>query len=223
MNSLLIASAFSVIVSAAPTATPKVSPNAQTLADKVQQFYDKLEDYQADFVQRYHRTALSKTSESSGTLTLKKGGKVRWSYEQPGVRLFIANGKTLWVYEPEEEQVIVDQQFSIDKLGGSLAFLWGKGQLETSFFLSIPSSEHHDFGKEAKVLELRPKTDQTYKRLVLKVDPESGRVEGTIVFETSGNTNRFEFTNPKINQGLNDALFEFVPPKGVEVVHARAS
>lgn len=218
MTSVLTASLLTLTLSATPEPPPS-SPNATQIAQKVQHFYDQMEDYTAEFIQKYTRTALSRTSEFSGTLTVKKGGKVRWAYEQPAKKLFVANGKTLWIYEPEEEQVIVNPHFTSEQIGGSsLAFLWGQGELEQSFNLSIPTDIEHSFGKDATVIQLTPKTDQTYKQLILHVDPESGRVEGSVVFETSGNTRWFKFINPKLNQNVKDSVFEFVPPEGVDVV-----
>ncbi len=191
------------------------------LTGKVQSFYEQLEDYEARFVQTYTRVALSRTSESSGTLTVKKGGKLRWAYTKPAEKLFVADGSTLWVYEPEEQQVIVDRGFSPDKLGASLAFLWGEGQLRDGFEVAIAAE--HDFGDEASALELRPKRDRTFERLVLRVDPESGRVEESVLYETAGNVNRFRFFDPKLNQSLPDSKFQFVPPAGVDVIEARPS
>lgn len=193
--------------------------SAPALARKVQAFYDKFEDYSAEFLQTYTRIALSRTTMSSGTLTLKKGGKVRWSYLQPVEKLFVSDGKTLWLYEPEEMQVIVQRNFSTERLGTSLAFLWGEGSLEKSFDLSIPPPNAHDLGKDAAVLQLVPKKDRTYKKLVIRVDEKTGRVDASVVHETSGNTNRFEFRNPKVNSGIPDARFQFVPPAGVDVVN----
>lgn len=193
---------------------------AEALAAKVQRFYDALEDFQAEFFQVYTRVALSRTIEQSGTLTVKKGGKIRWAYEEPGEKLFVANGETLWVYEPEEQQVIVDRGFSPKKLGSSLAFLWGQGSLTKSFEIGLAQPSEHEFGADATVLELVPKADRTYRKLLLLVDPDTGRVDASVVHETSGNTNRFRFRNMRINQGIPDSRFEFVPPAGVDVVPA---
>lgn len=205
----------------APPAPKAKVAEATSLADKVQSFYDELEDYSSQFAQTYTRVALSRKSRSSGTIAIKKGGKVRWTYREPAERLFVADGETLWIYEPEEMQVIVDKRFSTEKLGGSIAFLWGEGKLSDAFTVRRLGPKEHDFGKDAAVLELIPKHDRTYARLVIRIDEETGRVKESVVHETSGNTNHFVFTEPKLNQGLADAQFEFVAPAGVDVVLAR--
>lgn len=197
---------------------PSPAGKASALAAKVQRFYDELEDYEARFVQTYTRFAMSRTSESSGIIQIKKGGKVRWAYEEPEEKLFVADGQTLWVYEPLEAQVVVDRRFSTKRFGHAVSFLWGEGKLTDSFDIAAPDPTDYDLPPDAAVLELRPKTDRTFRKLVLRVDRGSGRVEESILFETSKNTNRFQFFEPKLNQGLKDSQFEFVPPAGVDVV-----
>ena len=199
------------------TAAPS-SGKVETLVAKVQNFYDRLRDFEAKFAQEYTRTALSRTSEQSGTLTVKKGGKVHWAYEEPVHKLYVADGRTLWIYEPEEQQVIVDRSFSTDQLGASLSFLWGEGQLTESFRITRADPSAHSFPAQSAALKLVPKTDRTYRSLVLRIDTKTGRVEETVLYETSGNTNRFRFLEPKVNRGVADARFEFVPPAGVDVI-----
>lgn len=223
---------------AAPTRPEKTAAKKKAAADeperrgdrelnallrKVQRFYDRMQDFEAEFIQTYTRKALSRTIESSGVLTLKKGGKVHWQYARPAEKLFVANGETLWIYEPEVQQVIVDRSFSTEKLGGSLAFLWGAGSLRDSFEVKRVAAEAHGFEAGAAVLELVPKRDRTYRKLLVRIDPKSGRVEESVVHETAGNTNRFLFRDPKVNQDVPDTKFEFVPPAGVDVVEARPS
>ncbi|MEL6184560.1 MAG: outer membrane lipoprotein chaperone LolA [Myxococcota bacterium] len=208
----------SLVVAAAPegAAAPKAT-DASALATRVQRFYDALEDFQAGFVQTYTRAALSRTIENSGTITVKKGGRLHWAYETPVERLFVADGKTLWVYEPEEAQVIVERGFSTkQRLGKALSFLWGEGKLSESFEVQVPSA--HPFGKDAAVLELTPKKDKTFRKLVLHIDRKSGQVLASVLHETAGNTNRFDFRNPVVNAGIPNSKFEFVPPEGVDVV-----
>lgn len=215
LSSLLLTTALGV--AGAPGAQSPSPPKAKVLAARVQRFYDALEDYQAAFVQTYTRAALSRTIENSGTITVKKGGRLHWAYERPVERLFVADGETLWVYEPEEAQVVVEKGFSTkQRLGKALSFLWGEGKLAESFEVGVP--KEHPFGKGAAVLELTPKTDKTFRKLVLRIDPKTGQVTASVLHETAGNTNRFDFRDAVVNSGIPDSKFEFVPPEGVDIV-----
>ncbi|MBI4816602.1 MAG: outer membrane lipoprotein carrier protein LolA [Deltaproteobacteria bacterium] len=194
------------------------SPERAVL-DRIQKFYEKTKDFRADFVQRYTRVALSRTDESKGKVALKKPGMMRWDYSTPVEKHFITDGQTLFVYEPEEEQVVVDKNFKVSAMSSSLAFLFGQGKLEDSFNAKLIEGASLGVKPGFDVVELAPKRDATYAKLVLVTDPKTGQVVESILFETVGNLNRFEFVGTKVNVGIPDAEFSFVPPAGVEVVN----
>jgi len=183
------------------------------LVDRIQNFYDKTEDLTADFIQKYTRVALSRTSESRGVVTIKKPGMMRWDYREPAEKSFIADGNKLVIYEPEEEQAIIDRNFKSSQLTSSMSFLWGKGKLTDSFELT--SSK---ISGATTVVHLKPKSDATYKELVLTVETKSGRVLESKLHETSGNTNHFKFRNIRTNTKVKKSRFEFVPSAGIDII-----
>lgn len=208
----------------AATTTPAAPQNndrqeVDRLVADIQAYYDRMDDYTADFVQSYTRVALSRTSESRGLLMLKKPGMMRWAYQSPAPKLWIADGKQLFVYDEEEGQVFIDRDFEMSKLSNSVSFLWGQGKLTDSFNVSLAKATMFGAPAKAKALELIPKQDATYARLILIVAPTGGEVTESILFETSGNKNHFRFTNAKLNTGLKVENFRFTPPPGVEVIH----
>lgn len=202
---------------ARPKAREKPADPAADLLDKVQKHYEGLKDYTADFVQIYTRAALSRTSESRGRLMLKKPGMMRWEYQKPEPKLWIADGKKLWVYEPEFNQVVIDNNFRTDRLSDSIRFLWGEGNLADSFDAKVGDPKEVGAPPGTPVLELIPKRDATYAKLVLILDPKTGHVVESVIHETSGNTNHFKFSNLKINTGLEKDLFHFEVPPDTDV------
>ena len=192
----------------------KKTPSSNTiLIDRIQKFYDKTEDLTADFIQKYTRVALSRTSESRGVVTIKKPGMMRWDYREPAEKSFIADGNKLVVYEPEEEQAIIDRNFKSSQLTSSMSFLWGKGKLTDSF--KLKSSQ---ISGTNTIVYLRPKSDATYKELVLTGETKSGRVLESKLHETAGNTNHFKFRNIRTNTKVKKSRFEFVPPAGIDII-----
>jgi outer membrane lipoprotein carrier protein len=205
----------------APAARPGPegpATTAEALLERIQRFYGDIKDYGADFTQVYRRVALSKTSESRGKLQIKKPGRMRWAYEKPVEKLWLVDGQKLWVTDPEQQQVYVDEDFETSDLTSAVGFLWGKGRLDTGFRTRLLEAGASDLPRELAALELVPRKGATYSRLVLGVDPRSGEVAESIVFETAGNTNRFRFRNARTDAGLPDSLFTFVPPAGWDVV-----
>jgi outer membrane lipoprotein carrier protein len=205
-----------------PTPDPKAKATADpaaVLLEKVQKHYEGLQDYTADFIQTYTRVALSRTSESRGKLMLKRPGMMRWEYEKPDPKLWIADGTQLYVYDPEFQQVVIDRNFETARLSESISFLWGEGKLADTFNAKMGDPKEVGAAKDVPVLELTPKRDATYAKLVMVLDPKTGHVVESIIFETSGNKNHFKFKNLKINTGLKKELFTFTPPPDTEIVY----
>lgn len=198
-----------------PSPSPKLDQEA-ALIQKVENYLAQIRDFSAQFEQHYTRVALSRTFKERGQVRIKKPGKLRWQYQEPAERLFILNGQELWDYEPEEEQVVHTSKFDPGKYSNAVAFLWGQGKLRDAY--QVKQLEQLDpFPKEASLLELVPKEGATYARIVLRVDPKSGQVTESVIFETSGNTNHYRFHDVRLNQGLAETEFQFTPPPGVHV------
>lgn len=196
-----------------PAKSTPAATELDQLVARVQRFYDDSKDFQAEFIQTYTRTALSRTTESRGTVKIKKPGMMRWDYRQPIAKHFIADGKQLFVYEPEDQVVTIQKSFKSSELSSSLSFLIGEGKLADSFTAKLLEEKDPSLRR----IELSPKRDATYQKLVLLVEAASGRVLESTLHETAGNTNHFKFTDAKTNVGLESSVFSFTPPAGVEI------
>ena len=75
----------------------------QHALDAVQKNYEKVLTYEADFIQKSYIKMMDKTQDVKGTVSIKKPGKMKWSYGAPDTQILISNGSTLWLYVPEEE------------------------------------------------------------------------------------------------------------------------
>jgi len=191
--------------------------SASAVLDRIQEFYEGTEDYQASFSQVYKNKLYNETKKSSGKVYIKRPGKMRWEYKKPNEKLFVSDGKVLWVYEAEANQVF-KQELSSSDLPTAIAFLMGKGNLKQDFTYKLIENE-----KAAKkgliVIELVPKKATTqYKKLLFMVDEKSAGVKRTIIVDHSDNTNSMRFEKVKTNQGLNSKKFKFKMPKGATLV-----
>jgi outer membrane lipoprotein carrier protein len=195
----------------------KETTSASAVLDRIQQFYEDTEDYQASFKQVYKNKLYNETKKSSGKVYIKRPGKMRWEYKKPNEKLFVSDGKVLWVYEAEANQVF-KQELSSSELPTAITFLMGKGNLKKDFEYKLIENE-----KAAKkgllVIELVPKKATTqYKKLLFMVDEKSSGVKRTIIVDHSGNTNSMRFEKVKTNQGLKSKKFKFKMPKGATLV-----
>src|SRR6184192_3437922 len=103
-------------------------PNIHQLARAVDDHYNHLRSLQADFTEIYQGSGITRTE--SGTLWLKKPGKMRWEYRSPQEKLFVDDGHYGWLYLPTEKQVRKSSMKQLDDIRSPLAFLLGKTKLE---------------------------------------------------------------------------------------------
>ena len=209
--------AFIGLQATTASAEPKKMP-ANKIVDKVQAFYEGINDYQARFVQTTaHKMFPGKYQRAYGTVMFKKGGLMRWEYKRPEKKLFIYDGMTLWVYEPEVPQIFKGQG-GTERLRKALAFLTGEGKIKNSYKASQADINKFDF-ENGYVLILVPKEKNSpFKHVEMYVTGDTFRVARSVVVDHDGNRNRLDFYGPKINTGLDPRLFQFEPPAGVPVM-----
>src|ERR1700742_3040412 len=125
-----------------PAAAPG-GPSADTIADRVQAFYDKTQTFSAEFTQRYTIKAYNRTKDSKGKVTFEKPGKMSWRYSTNGNRV-VADDKTLRVYEDDNKQMY-EQPMDQSQYPAAHSFLIGGGNVKKSFVLSKLDAERAKF------------------------------------------------------------------------------
>src|SRR5882724_5745838 len=100
----------------------------QAVAAAVDAHYHHLRTLQTEFTEVYRGSGIERTE--SGTLWLKKPGKMRWEYRSPREKLFLSDGKDAWFYLPGDRQVRKTPVRKLDDLRSPLGFLLGKTRLE---------------------------------------------------------------------------------------------
>lgn len=192
-------------------------PPAAVVVGQLQKEYERTAAIKAKFAQ----TLAGPTGkrQASGTVLLKKPGKMRWDYEKPEKKLFVADGTNLWVYEPEDEQAF-KQSLSSSQLPTQVSFLFGRGKLLDDFEVSYLDGQ--GLGEPADlVLKLVPKVATAqYRYLVFVVSPTTHLVKETLLFDQQGGSNHIVFstieTNPKT--GVDDSRFAFTPPANTKII-----
>jgi outer membrane lipoprotein carrier protein len=183
---------------------------------KLEQRYESMQDFHANFIQQTHLSSVKRAEKGEGDVYFKKGGKMFWAYKLPSVQKFYLDGKQLWVYLPEENQVIKNDvsQLPSDITAGLFS---GKLDLQVTFEVSLATIATQ--AKEDKVvLELIPRQERpSLKKAMLWIDPLTYYIHKTAIEDIFGNITEIEFLAIQINQGIDDAIFEFTPPPGVEI------
>lgn len=204
---------------AVPTgsATPNPELSAAQIVAGIQNFYDRTNDYEADF-QQVSRTRLSGGQQTrSGHVRFRKPGRMRWDYNQPQGDVIVSDGTTLWAYEAAARQAI-QSNLQQSQLPSALSFLTGTGRLADDFTFRRLDSQRMQY-PNGYVIELRPvQPNPSFERILFYVEPANFQVVRTAVIDAQGNSNTFTFTHPRVNTNPAPTVFQWSPPAGTQIV-----
>lgn len=193
---------------------PVQTAEVKALVDRVQGFYERTSDFVAKFRQDYAYKAFKRTQTSSGTVSFKKPGMMRWEYEKPSPKTFVLAKDKVYSYDPEAK-LLTRAAMGTNQLSVSVTFLWGQGKLADEF--AIAKRPGTLDGGASVGLELTPlRPDPRFKRVVLEVDPSTGQVLKSTVTDPDGSENAISFLELKANTGLDEKAFHVARPPGTE-------
>lgn len=184
---------------------------AGTASERLDKFFTNVQAMQADFHQTLLDDKGNTVKEASGTLVMDRPGKFRWDYRAPYQQLIVADGKKIWIYDGDLEQVTVKPMDAT--LGDTPALLLsGTEPLDKNFIVT-------DFGSSDGVdwVELVPKVqDSSFERVRLGFDQNNLR--HMVLIDNFGQTTELDFTNLQDDISPDPKLFAFTPPPGVDVI-----
>ena len=151
----------------------------------------------------------------SGTLLLKKPGRMKWEYSSPPGKIFLLDGKYAWFYTKGDAQVQRIPAKELDDLRSPLRFLLGHTNLEKELIDLTAAATPGGF-----TLTGQPKgQEKRVTRLTLTVTA-AGAITAIEIEEADGALTRFTFTGEQPDAAIPPQTFQFLPPPGVPVVDA---
>jgi len=214
LTSILLKLVVPLLATAILNASP--APDIHAVAQAVDERYNHLRSLQAEFTEIYRGAGMERTE--SGTLWLKKPGKMRWEYRSPRDKLFLSDGKDAWFYVPGERQVRRTAVKKLDDLRSPLAFLLGKTKLEKELQGLSLAPDVTPLAAGDVVLRGVPKSlADRVSQVLLEITPEHwiGRI---LIEEVDGSVTEYRFNSYRENVEVADRQFQFVLPDGVEVI-----
>ena len=191
------------------------APDVHSVAQLVDNHYNKLHSLRASFIENYAGLGLARSE--SGTLLLLKPGRMRWDYSLPAGKLFLIDGKYAWFYAQGSAQVQRIPAKQLDDLRSPLRFLLGHTQVEkelTGLRLATTPNGNYALTGQPKGQENR------IRRVSLTVAPRTGAIVAIEIEEADGAVTSFAFTNEQTNVAIPESTFHFTPPPGIPIVDA---
>ncbi len=188
------------------------APDTTTILNGVENRYNRARTLQVHFEQTYD-TAQRGPKTESGELFLRKPGRMRWQYAQPAGKLFVSDGKYIFLYTPSNNRVERSRVKESDDMRAPLAFLLGKLDFDRDFKRFLTRLAGEDTWIVAE-----PRSDRApFTKVEFRVSPRY-EIRQLIVVGEGATTTEFRFAEEKLNPPLSDQMFRFQPPAGAEVV-----
>jgi len=193
----------------------QASPTPDALAKALQQRYQGIRDFSADFVHTYRGGVFRTQTTERGTVSIKKPGLMRWIYTTPEKKEFVSDGRQVYSYIPADKQVIVTPLPADDEATTPALFLAGKGDIVRDFRATVAEPPIPN----TTALRLTPRQEEPeYEYLVVVLDPASLQIRGLTTRDRQGGDSTLIFNNLKENLGISDKEFAFRIPRGVDVI-----
>jgi outer membrane lipoprotein carrier protein len=187
------------------------APAALSLAARVDRHYNALHSLRVAFVQQYE--GMGQHRRESGTLLLKKPGRMKWTYSQPLGKLFVLDGHNAYFYSPGQTEVQRVPAKKLDDLRSPLAFLLGHAEL-TKELTGLQMTPHGDAFDLSGVPR---KMEQRVASLQFTVSA-AGVIRAIRIEEVDGSVSAFTFSGEEANVPASDSDFVFHAPPGTVIV-----
>jgi outer membrane lipoprotein carrier protein len=187
---------------------------ADSIVDSLQKNYDATVDFTADFRQETEVKALNRSLKAHGKLYFKRPGKMLWRYDEPKGQFVLADGKYLYFFQPEQNQIIKSPLKNAFRSDIPLSFLLGIGSLKKDFNATLKATEENQY-----VLQLQPKGESGgFSEILLGVGKNSPDILWASIRDASGNLTTIRFSSMSKGVGLKDNLFNLQIPEGADIV-----
>jgi outer membrane lipoprotein carrier protein len=191
--------------------------NLQALLKGIEQRYNRAKTLQIQFTESYTVGGQARKSES-GELTLRKPGRMRWDYTTPAGKLFLSDGKQVYLYTPDSHRVEKMPLKESEDMRAPLAFLLGKLDFSKEFRDFAVKPDGANF-----IVTAKAKSDKLpYEKVEMQVTPDY-QIQRLVVNGQDQSILAFQFAQEKLNPAVDDAKFKFQMPAGATLVSGEVS
>lgn len=200
---LLLATLLSLILAA---------PAAAAGSAELLRFFTDLRSLEARFDQLVIDPDGRLLERAGGRVQILRPGRFRWAYEAPYEQLIVTDGATLWVLDPDLDQVTVSELDT--SVGNTPALLLSSEHpLDELFFIGEPEVDG-----DLTWLMLEPRDEETSFTRIFLAFTAGGQLNVMEIVDGFGQIVRIHYSQLRRNVPIDPALFEFTPPPGVDVI-----
>ena len=240
MRTLILLPLWLVLLGAGTGSAVRAAPahpsrDTRALVRSLEARYHSAATLKATFLERYREGGQDVRVES-GTVYFRRPGRMRWEYESPEEKLFVADGKTVWFYVPADHTVSRAPMKESADWRTPLALLTGKtrlsrlcGRIEPAVASSsagLPSG--HALlhctprgaaqGRQTQGAVRAPERSESFQEVLFEVDEARNDLVRVLIRQPGGIEIEYRFGNWQENLPLAETMFHFQAPPGVAIV-----
>lgn len=174
-----------------------------------------MENFQASFVQSSKTQTGEILQQMEGSLSVAKPGKMRWQTEDPFAQLVVSDGRLIWVYDMDLEQVTIRNMDQRVQETPALLLSGNTQEIDASFVVGKTTAD------ENVIYQLMPK-DSSQLFQSLEFHYRGHILQGMKIYDAAGQITDIVFTQQKQNQVVDEQAFVFDVPEGVDVIDGRS-
>jgi outer membrane lipoprotein carrier protein len=217
---VLIGVLSAVIFEGLQDATAASEQNNLTVDQILENIENKYTDskFTADFIQRSTIKAMNITDTATGKVYIKYPGMMRWEYEKPDRQIIITDADKLWIYRPEDNQVMSGKAPTFFRDGKGASFLSDIRLVRKKFDISLEANQptESDLFYHLKLIPREQTLDISEIRLM--VSRKTFSVLQVMTLNFYGDETRIDLVNFAFGVDIDDSLFNFTIPQGVDVI-----
>jgi outer membrane lipoprotein carrier protein len=198
-------------------ATETVNLSVDQILDRVEKRYTNSK-FSADFIQKSTIKAMDITDLATGKVYIKYPGMMRWEYEKPDRQIIVTDADRLWIYRPEDNQVMTGKAPTFFRDGKGASFLSDIRLIRQKFDISLEQGgpAENDLFYHLKLIPREKTLD--ISEISLMVSRQTFNVLQVMTLNFYGDETRIDLINFAFNVNIEDSLFSFTIPPGVDVL-----
>jgi outer membrane lipoprotein carrier protein len=167
------------------------------------------------FLQTLRLKSMDISDTASGKAYFKRPGMMRWEYEAPDRQIIVTDGEHLWIYRPDDNQVMTGKSPAFFSGGKGAGFLSDMNMIREKFDIAL--QQRDDTGHYLLKLVPKEKTLDV-ATIYISVAPETFLIDQITTYNSYGDETVFQLTDIQFLSQLDDAMFRFNIPEGAEVL-----
>jgi outer membrane lipoprotein carrier protein len=201
------------------------SAAAAGAVEKLRHFVASVRSAEGEFQQTVIGESSRPPQQTAGKFAFSRPGKFRWEYESPYPQLLVGDGKRLWSWDRDLNQV------TVRPLGNALgatpaAILFGQGELERDFNLVESAANDADEARLKLIwVEARPRANAMNAEnggmggfQLIRFGFDGERLQRMALHDNFGQTTVVAFSRLRLNPRLDPGVFHFEPPSGADIL-----